>query len=332
MTVLGQLFDDFMKTAFLAIMNHFCQKWVKKNGAKSLESVRNIMYLATYPDGVDEVLRDTMLANFAKILDGAVQFTHGFPLSIHTLLLEGLPADIACSAAVEVFTIDKWDPRKPLHGKRGLRVAATAQALPAGTFIGMYRGKTMFQSAFRRWKLLPPPGTDVLDHELFVDSYAASAIHFNVGRWAATQGLDTFPGKSNTNEEDNAILVSAAGYGNETACVNDPHIHPLEDSEETLGANTCMCEIVIGAWPFLALFTLKEVKPGEELLYEYGKAFWDYIHEDLLRIQSVREATASGGVVQRLQRSVDGLRFLEHVRGRSVGYRRHIEAILDQGV
>ena len=77
-----------------------------------------------------------------------------------------------------------------------------------------------------------------------------------------------------------SIVVTAFGVGNLTALANDPHynpgpLHPNYVSlGSTLNANVVVKELRVGGWPFQAMFTIAEVKPGEDLRYDYGPGYW----------------------------------------------------------
>lgn len=48
--------------------------------------------------------------------------------------------------------------------------------------------------------------------------------------------------------------------------VNDEHIHP----------NCRMKKVVIDGKPYLCLFALRDIIPGEEITYNYGEAHWPW--------------------------------------------------------
>lgn len=65
----------------------------------------------------------------------------------------------------------------------------------------------------------------------------------------------------------------------------------LQDTDDSrVGeANTAMIEVFIGPWPFMAMFTVKDVKKGQELLCNYGHSYWNISRENMRRVAVERE-------------------------------------------
>ena len=265
---------DEIKATYTAVAEHFCAT------NPTMPSLRSTRELMSIPGTHASSLNALMLDNFAMEIDEALRaYGVRFPVKVRDLLLCLLPSDIPSNPCVEVYTVGREDPRAELVGEKGVR---STTRLQCGSFIGVYRGEVMLQSIFKKWRLSPPRGRHPIAHEIAIDSYAATTTLYNLGEWAQAMGI-RFPGMSLTRPQDNAVVISAAKYGNITSVINDPHLRPMDDSDESLGENVDMFEIILGAWPFFVMFTTKEIGPGEDLRYNYGAAFWDYMQEHAYR-------------------------------------------------
>lgn len=272
--ILGQKMDDTMRALYTAVVTTYCDRVLRRG---SLESVHPILEIFAHPPSTN--LTNTMLKNFATLLDSFFNKTNK---DIKTFLVSGLPIDIPCSDALELFIIDETDRRVSLRGRRGVRAR---KPLKEGTFLGVYRGTAMLHSTFKKWKISSsPPTTNPIAYELMIDSYTASTTVYNVGKWALEHGIQS-PIISRTKPNENTLDVSAAGEGNILSYINDPHIDPLGDSIESLAENAAMCEVTLAGWPFLVMFATRAIATGEEILYSYGDAFWEYVEEHTLRLK-----------------------------------------------
>ena len=54
---------------------------------------------------------------------------------------------------------------------------------------------------------------------------------------------------------------------------------------EVAPANTSLLEPRLGPWAFFAMFTNRDLLPGDELLYEYGCAYWNVAKENARRVK-----------------------------------------------
>ena len=272
--LLGQHMSPEIKDAYTVMVDHFCTRALPTH-KQSITTTRDVMHIMGTHD-----LNKTLLDNFSEQIDIELRASGVcFPVDCREVLLHLLPVDIPCNSSLEIYEIGREDPREELVGEKGVRASIP---LPPGAFIGVYRGKAMLHSTFKKWKLTPPLGRHPIAYEIVIDSYAAATTLFNLGDWANARNV-RFPGMSVTRPQDNSLVISAAQYGNITSIINDPHLQPMEDNDASLGENVDMFEIVIGAWPFLVMFTTKAIEAKEDLRYNYGAAFWDYFQEHSLR-------------------------------------------------
>lgn len=271
--VLGQRMSPEIFAIYTQLSRHFC---ALKTTPRSVSSVRDVIQLAGAPPTA-RGLHAAFLAALVERIDAACVF----PAAPETLLLGGLPTDLPCHPDVDAFVIGAADPREALRGELG--VMATRR-IPEGELVGLYRGDALFHSDYVTWKLTPPPFAHPLTHERTVDAYTVSSTEHNAGQWAAEHGLRGM----SPHPEDTVLMVCATYCGNATRLVNDPCIDPMASPvPTTLRPNVCLCEFVVGAWPFFAMFTLRPVRPGDELRYEYGRAFWEFMKEHALRKNAV---------------------------------------------
>ncbi|KAL4422448.1 hypothetical protein ABPG75_008645 [Micractinium tetrahymenae] len=76
--------------------------------------------------------------------------------------------------------------------------------------------------------------------------------------------------------EDYRLVFSAYQCGNSTCRVNDPHKQPYsfegyhEGGVVGGGANCNVYEVLFAGFPFMAMLTTRDLKAGNELLYDYG--------------------------------------------------------------
>jgi len=272
--ILGQEMDETLRKIYTTIVTAYCDCYVH---SKTISSVLSILDLYGVPPQCKHLERQ-FLQNLAMRLDSHMDLQH----PIKSLLVSQLPRDIPCAEDLELFTIPETDQRGALRGHRGVR---TTKQIRAGAYLGMYRGKAMLQSSFRKWKISSsPPTMNPIAFELFIDSYTASTTEYNVGKWAYDHGLHWLP-FSKTKASENTLMVSANDEGNIMSYVNDPHLDPMGDSDESLGENATLCEVVLAGWPFIVMFATRDIGVGEEVLYSYGDAFWEYVEEHTLRLR-----------------------------------------------
>lgn len=183
-----------------------------------------------------------------------------------------LPDDLPCSPLFEIYEIGSSDRRVGLRGHRGLIAAGD---IPAGTCLGPYRCLALLHSTMDwysrhlppHWKSAVKGGSNpTAIWKYLVDIYAVD-ISVEVG------------------DIEHRIAVSAFGYGNKTALVNDSHIDPLRNCtspqcDQIVGEqNADLIPVFICGFPFLFLFSVEDIKAGDELLYEYGHGYWECIKD-----------------------------------------------------
>ncbi|KAG7667096.1 hypothetical protein KSW81_000838 [Nannochloris sp. 'desiccata'] len=284
--ILGQFFDDKLRRVYETLTHDYCDRTEK------IFRIRSTLEVMEIPEAYSErELHSFFKENFALAVDDALlDAGKRFPMDKKSLLLEHLPRDIPCSNLLEVYKVPRNDPRISLRGENGVRVTKTAtKGLPAGAFIGVYRGKSLIGLDEYRDIKYAPPGVDYLQFELEIESYTASAVHYNIGFEAVENGI-TFEGLDPIEPSYSSVHVCAARYGNLTALVNDPSLDPMGNTTiETIGEdNTCLVEIIVGGWPCIVMFASKAINPGEELRYSYGHSFWKYVHGATKRLNAAR--------------------------------------------
>ncbi len=115
-----------------------------------------------------------------------------------------------------------------------------------------------------------------LKEEIRGESYAANAEIFSFTKEAEQYGVVLPPGTALTPSD--RLLMAAHDLGNLGSRINDPRLDPFGNSNaQKLQDNVCVCEVHIGAWPFLVMFAFRDIGPGEELLYDYGSGFWELV-------------------------------------------------------
>ncbi|CAD7699996.1 unnamed protein product [Ostreobium quekettii] len=209
-----------------------------------------------------------------------------------------LPPELECKGCFTDMLISRFDHRRMLAGQRG--VFAT-ERIPKHCVLGPYRNLTLPERFFDYYMKNPPPrwkeyARGRCSHpdrvwEFLVNSYSADAY--------LTQVTNSRGGHRQV-EEKYRLTMSAFGYGNKTALVNDHHMDPLGFSwgEDCTSYLDLPCEtsqayraarlgktyskpnvdiqpIYINGFPFLFLISIREIGAREELLYDYGYEFWD---------------------------------------------------------
>ena len=233
------------------------------------------LYMACIAAKIRDGLKETILCNFAQSVDGLISGKgHGLT---KRELFEMLPSDLPCCEHVEPFIIPQTDKRLALRGKLGIRAKCD---LHAGTFIGVYRGVTLFQRSFVSKK------NDSLTHdppaEIVIASYAKEMVSFNpmehvlkscLVKKQDREDIDTNPMHC---FHFNLVTVASEKRGNLTCLINDPRENPLISSHQIAEANAVMVEIMLGGfWTVQAVFLVMDVLKGEEILLDYGQSYWE---------------------------------------------------------
>ncbi|KAK9816548.1 hypothetical protein WJX72_001809 [[Myrmecia] bisecta] len=186
--------------------------------------------------------------------------------------LDALPADLPVGNSVEVFRIPPDDPRQGLAASGGLGLRAT-RPLAVGTILGPYRGHVLFQSEFNQRKRDPSP-----QWEQGVFAFREQMESFGADISVAD---DISPHCKALAKVEN-LTISAFMYGNETCLINDPRRSPLQNPCEKVAARAVNVElqpVLIGSWPFLFAVVSRAVRAGQELLLDYGQAYWQLLLE-----------------------------------------------------
>jgi hypothetical protein len=282
--VLGQRMSPRLFAEYERFSTHFCSLAATPASVRSLRDITRL----TDPSPHAEHLAATIQGVFVDAIDRAVHSTHsthgthGFPASTPDLLLRGLPTDLPCHPDLETYVVGPEDTRAALRGQAGVRAT---RAIPAGHFLGVYRGDAMFHADYIAWKLTPPtPDIHPIRREIDIDGYTASTTQYSAGEWAAVHGLEGM----SPHRADTVLMTCGTYNGNMTSLVNDPSVNPLEGpSPGDSAPNTCLCEFVVGAWPVLAMFTFQKIRAGEDVRYAYGHEYWEYMKEHALRLHAV---------------------------------------------
>ena len=97
-------------------------------------------------------------------------------------------------------------------------------------------------------------------------------------------------GEANTGTEEPgapALLLDAFDGGNSACMINDYRANPFADAatEESLagqaqyaaatGPNVGFCKVFDRGWPHLFIVSISELNAGDELLLDYGEAYWE---------------------------------------------------------
>ncbi|CAD7699154.1 unnamed protein product [Ostreobium quekettii] len=208
----------------------------------------------------------------AKMLSGVLELIGCAPKRpIPKLGWMHLPEDVPCSPLFEVYKVTASDRRVGLRGHRGLRAV---QDIPAGTCLGPYRCLALVPKAMERYCKTPPPHWKAKVQ----DGSSPKAI------WKYLVDMYAVDIAVNVNGVEHGFGVSAFAYGNKTALVNDACVNPAGYPQPrhrlVVGdQNADLIPVYVCGFPFLFLFTVEDVKAGDELLYEYGIEYWDCIRE-----------------------------------------------------
>lgn len=160
--------------------------------------------------------------------------------------------------ALETFTIGGDDPREALrHTGRGVRLdRQSATAIEPAQFLGFYCG--VYATSGDLAKL-------VLRHADVVHQQRVGCCTFDAGQYDKCQ----------------LVVCAHDDLGDVTALINDPRIDVTRpwsapgNSVRPAGPNVVAVRLFLCGWPFLALFASHCVRPGDELLLDYGPGYWD---------------------------------------------------------
>jgi len=220
------------------------------------------------------------------------------------LLTTNLPPDILCHPDIEAFTISQNDPREGLRGQRGLRVKESAGPIPEYALLGPYRAHMLTKEEYnqshpdgrgndvsyshgrdpRFWAALDElRGTD---RELLFESYGADYKWPSCMAQEGQASMTVIGSMQVPLPMDFDLVSSGYGFGNLTALANDAK-GPIDEEQaaEDIDQNTNarLVEILVHGWPFIFMFAIRRLHPGEEILMSYGPAYWPAL-KDLLRL------------------------------------------------
>lgn len=269
--VLGHRMSSRLFAAYQSLSTHFCSL---ASTPESLHTFRDITHL-TDPSPHAAHLSATITDAFLSRLDSTLPTLSASTLDI---LLHRLPTDLPCHPDLEAYVVGADDPRTALHNQAGVRAS---RAIPAGQFLGVYRGDAMFHADYITWKLTPPThDIHPIQREMQIDSYTASTTFYSAGEWAAMHGLSGF----SPHRADTVLMICGTYHGNLMSLVNDPGVHPLiGPSQQDASPNACLCEFLVGAWPVLAMFSSQKIRAGEDVRYAYGHEYWEFMKEHTVR-------------------------------------------------
>ena len=271
--VLGHLLDPDVVPLFRAAKEKFAAGKGRVAGAAAL--------ISNCPEGV---LGRRLKASLSGALEAAMgsAFAGGGAISVEAALA-ALPADLPVASRFERGTVGADDPRVGLRGaSRGEVGFPSHPTIPAGTFIGFYRGRVVRPDAFDGMRHAAPVGCPFTVHALLVEAYACDIT---------TADGDVVTG--------GALVHSGYEFGNLTSMVNDARIDPLRDpgGKVVAAPNVTLREVRIGGWPFMVMHTTRDLNGHhKELLLDYGPGYWLKMRGAL---RSVRAQLTAAGLWER---------------------------------
>lgn len=164
--------------------------------------------------------------------------------------------------------MDIRDPKHPVaihtpEGKQGygLFLSENASPIPAGRIIGEYVGEVVDNHSIKEEDEHEDDNDDnVAIKELSGEEYLMAMD--STSNWFYKRGADR--------ADQNQLHVNALKYRNHMAAINDFRGY----AQEKEGASCFFREVTIDNWPHLFVTALREIKPGEELLADYGEQYW----------------------------------------------------------
>mmetsp|Transcript_63004 Transcript_63004/g.153431 ORF Transcript_63004/g.153431 Transcript_63004/m.153431 type:complete len:1058 (+) Transcript_63004:1539-4712(+) len=141
----------------------------------------------------------------------------------------------------------------PLSQQYGLRAKVD---VPANTVIGEYSGK--------------------LYREETTDNDFGASPQFGM----SLKALDDYVEQTKPNGSKKVYILDAQRYFNETALVNDATMDYLsgcqqDDVATSEDVNIEYVEVLVNGFPRVVLVATREIKSGDELLTNYGDAYWE---------------------------------------------------------
>jgi len=152
------------------------------------------------------------------------------------------PAAFYEPTGVAVKRIGNDDRRLGLRGQSGLFCAQAGSGFRANRILGVYAGRLLTKKEYLEQRL-PLPAKLQRSRYSFIF-------------------------------EDQQLTVDALESGNQLMLINDYRSDPFAGDESDTRVNTQFVEVLVNGWPHLFVATTEEVKPGEELLMDYGDSYW----------------------------------------------------------
>ena len=158
------------------------------------------------------------------------------------------------------------DPKHPMaiHAQGtefyGLFLKEGAEPIPKGAIIGEYVGEVVDDDTLQEEIEDAVDDDEVNIKQLSNEEYLMSME--STRRWFHKRGA----------ENTNILHVNALKYRNSMAAINDYRGY---ESAGRKDASVFFREVTINSWRHLFVTALEEIKPGEELLADYGQLYWD---------------------------------------------------------
>jgi len=230
------------------------------------------------------------------------------------------PADLAPHTALETFTIPASDPRIGLRGQQGVRVRGGCD-IKMGEVLAVYRSFVEDADSEEWLSFLrglepsgsrvvtqpgwtPPPGADVdarhigmyryYERKLQIEAFTLDFEYWGNQREAYLAAL----GKECSIDHLPSLVVSAFGYGNIGALCNSAGWGPAAKGKAKLpSANADFVEVHIQGRPFTFILAKANIKAGQEVLLEYGPAYWNATNkmDDLSQLRKHRIKSCAEG-------------------------------------
>ena len=270
-----------------------------------------------------EILSPMADADKAAVLRSLHRF---LGLSNGQELVSALPPDPPCSSLVESFIIPKDDPRVALRGQYGVRVKRGGAPLQPLVVVGTYRAftptldeynltykfggdervrKKLTHTLERRGPDAPDLSSEELIVELDVSELLFDSFTAEYELWNQRPGVGDNPQPQPPSGDGYAeapspaaampqLMASAYGFGNMMCLINDglgprpkgaPH---LSDEQSEQACNAKLIEVLVHGWPAILVVTVKQIKPGEELLLLYGDGYWEQLRQLAFRLNGHR--------------------------------------------
>jgi len=198
------------------------------------------------------------------------------PMARHFMASETLPPKMPpLFDKIQPGFIDKADPRGELRCQECLR---TTDYVPRGTVLGPLAGSLLTLEEHHAWKYSAdlPPGTERCWWDAVHAAYALELNSPDIKR--------AFPWANGP------LVLSMAREANHMALINDPTISPFAYSAPatpTVVSPPNVAPLVVSflGLPVVLVVAICDITPYQELLYCYGRGYWDKLRERLRAAQ-----------------------------------------------